>query len=84
MRGRIIGRLACEWGVYMQTIDIEQLMKNNPHLDLKELEAGQKLGKELDRAGLTGPGYDPATPVERHKARVISFDPDVRTVNLTR
>lgn len=63
-------------------IDLEEIAKNNPHLDLNKLEEWRKLRAELPRGGPKKPPYQ-GFPFQGRRARVVD-DQCVRIVRLTR
>lgn len=68
-----------------QKILLDEIIKNNPQVDPKQLEKGINLGKELSKAGLTRRRYSLVPPFSKKRVRIVdnSYE-DSRTIHLHR
>jgi hypothetical protein len=62
----------------MQTINKQEILKKNPHVDASDLDKSLKLGKKLRAAGLRRTEYRLASPLDRRKVQVTSASAEPR------
>ena len=68
----------------MKDVDVHEIAKNNPQVDMEELQRGQELSRRLRAAGLKKTGYGLATPDERRRATVVDSKANRNKVHLRR
>jgi hypothetical protein len=66
----------------MKKLDVRQIAKHNPRIDLKKLAESMRISDTLRRAGVTVPGDRLASPFERRRVVVTYPHEDPRTVRL--
>lgn len=66
----------------MKKLNIRQIAKRNPRVDLKKLTESMKIGKTLRRSGTTVQRDRLASPFERRRVVVTYPHEDPRTVRL--
>ena len=68
-----------------QKISLDEIIKNNPQIDPKQLEEGINLWKELGQAGLVRRRYSLVPPFSKKRVRIAdnSYE-DSRTIHLRR
>ena len=64
--------------------DIKEILKKNPHINIKDIEEHKKLSEELRKMGMQPRGYQLAIPFTRQCVKSESENKiDHRTKNLT-
>lgn len=64
-------------------INIKMILRKNPHVNQKELDAFARLGKELHNNGFRPRGYQLQLPFEKQFNTTDEKKIDSRTVNLS-
>lgn len=68
-----------------ETIEINELAKRNPKIDLKQLEESQKLNEDLQRLGIDRSEIRHRADSPRRRARIMDdINSDPRVVRLQR
>lgn len=65
-----------------EKLDINELLKKNPHVDGAKLKEGLAVSKRLNNLGLRGKDYDLASPGENCRAQVAGSKGQRRAVHL--
>lgn len=65
-----------------EKIALEEIAKQNPQIDLAQLQESLELSEALQKEGVSGAGYGIASPHERQRARVHRGQADRRIINL--
>ena len=65
-----------------QKIELEEIAKSNPQIDLSKLREGIELSEKLRNIGLSARGYELASPIARKRAEVVDPAEDPQTVHL--
>jgi len=65
-------------------IDLNKILKSNPHINKEDLKKNYSLAKELHKIGMQPHTYQLALPFTHHIAMTSEGDkPDPRTINLS-
>lgn len=65
-----------------QKIELDEIAKTNPQIDLAKLREGIELNEKLKTIGLPARGYEIAPPFARKRAEVVEPSEDLQMVNL--
>jgi hypothetical protein len=63
-------------------LDLDELLRRNPHVDQGKLQEGRELAEKLREAGVKGKGYHLASPGEHRKAQVVDTKGERNAVHL--
>jgi len=64
------------------SIDLDAILKANPHVDEDELKRSELLSEQLERAGLEPVGYRLASPLDARRIHASDTKGQRRTVRL--
>ncbi len=68
-----------------QTVDLEEIIRNNPHVDPRQLRESMELLEELRKRGVSERGYQLVPPFSGKRVQVVdNSSEDPRTVHLNR
>jgi hypothetical protein len=66
-----------------EELDLKKILKDNPQVDVRQLQEGIELAEELREAGMPARGYRLPPPFARKRAEVVdSPSEDPRTIHL--
>ena len=65
-----------------KSIDLQDIIKKNPYVNLKKLQEGLELSKKIRALGIQKTGYRLASPAERRRVIVVGTKSERQIVRL--